>query len=836
VRYRFGAFELDVDTYELRRHGEPVPVEPQVFDVVAHLIAHRDRVVRKEELLDEVWGDRFVSESALTTRLKSARKALDDDGRAQAVIRTVHGRGYQFVADVVEAVEGAPANAARSAGGLRRVPLPMPAHPIYGRETELARLLQMLDEARVVTVVGAGGTGKTRLALEIARQGDAERDGLVVFAELAPVSEVAAVPDAIASAMGIEAGQHPDVLQACAELFGTGAHLLVLDNCEHVLDAAARVVERLVAACPSLRVLATSREPLGVGGEQVHRLDPLAVPDLDGVRPATDEPILALFAERARAVRPDFELDDTNLSSVLALCRSLDGLPLAIELAAGRLAALDVDDLRSRLDRRLDLIGVTRGTADERHRTLRATIDWSYDLLTGDERHLLRRLSVFPAGVSLETAEWVGEQLALAGDPALALSRLVEASMVVRVSSPDGARYVQLDTVRTFGLDRLDHEGELGEANALLTRWADLFAARAERGLSTTDEPRWDARVRLELPNLRAARAELLASGEIARVVALVGHLSEWSWLRPVAEFRRWQLELADQAEGADDALRQAALTIAAEASWLVGRLDEAEALVGEAESMGDPEPEVRSRLLHTRAAIALFRSDFRLAAQLWSDLYEWRGRVVDLGSAIISAAYAGDLEWARSLRAQADASVDGNEIPSHRAWIDYAAGELEAVSGSGRHEPLLEAAIAEAERAGSTFVSGVARVTLVSERARAGRVGDAAEGYLELIEQWLRGGNWTQQWVTLRNVAELLVDFDDRTALSLLVGADHDAFAPEITGPPAAAAAALRTDIIGRLGQSEAERIEAEARKLDRARHAEAAAAALAAFRESAS
>ena len=320
-------------------------------------------------------------------------------------------------------------------------------------------------------------------------------------------------------------------------------------------------------------------------------------------------------------------------------------------------------------------------------------------------------------------------------------------------------------------------------------------------------------------------------------MVELVGHLSEWSWLRPVAEFRRWQVELVDQTAGAPAPLRRAALSLAAEASWLAGRLDRAESFVEEADAMesdaGDDDPAVRLRILHTRATTAMFAGDFPTAARRWYERYEQGGRLVDLGSAAIATAYAGDIEAARAMVARAQAAATGSEIPSHRAWIHYVAGETEAVAGSGAYQAELEAAIVGGEQSGATFVSSVARVTLASQQARSGDVAVAAVAFIELIEHWLRGGNWTQQWITLRNVAELLVEIDDRTALALWAAAAHDPFAPVLVAEDARRVAEMREQIVARLGADEVASIEAEALTHDRVQHAEAALAALSALRD---
>ncbi|HEX6166122.1 MAG TPA: winged helix-turn-helix domain-containing protein, partial [Acidimicrobiales bacterium] len=397
MRFRFAGCELDTGAYRLEVGGRPEPVEPQVFDLLVYLIEHRDRVVPKEELLDNIWGDRFVSESALTSRLKSARRAVGDDGRAQRIIRTAHGRGYQFVAPVEEAAPaGAPSRPGDAAGAVPAGAgaVPVPSTPLVGRRHELSVLAGLATRTRLLTLTGPGGVGKTRLAIELAtRIADRYADG-VRFVSLASVAHAELVPQHVAEGLGLRsegAGPEP-VLH---ETLRGRSMLLVLDNFEHVVDAAPLLAD-LLAWSPGLAILTTSRERLRLAGEQVYEVVPLAVgrPEDRG----RSEPLpeaSALFEQSARAVDPSFAVDETNDADVAEICRAVDGLPLAVELAAARVRVLPPSVLRERLAQRIDALGGGMRDRPTRHQTMRATIAWSYELLPEAERRLFDRLGVF---------------------------------------------------------------------------------------------------------------------------------------------------------------------------------------------------------------------------------------------------------------------------------------------------------------------------------------------------------------------------------------------------------------------------------------------------------
>ena len=336
-----GDVDIDVDGYEIWRAGVAVPVEPQVFDVLCYLIEHRHRVVGKMELLDNIWGDRFVGESALATRIKSARKAVGDDGRRQEVIRTSHGRGYRFVAEIVQTTVGdfadttdepalATVEAAEPAAQQSNVPAPV--RPLVARDDELAALQQLLAANRLVTVVGPGGVGKTRLALEAATKWDHSSLGAVTFAALASISSPEEVSVAIRDALGAPTAASADAFGAVREALAGKSALLVLDNFEHLVDAATTLAD-LVESVPGIRLLITSRERLGLAGEQILELEPLALVPDGSADSLTTAPAVTFFEHAVRGVGSDVQLDGQHSGDAIAICETLDGLPLAIELA-----------------------------------------------------------------------------------------------------------------------------------------------------------------------------------------------------------------------------------------------------------------------------------------------------------------------------------------------------------------------------------------------------------------------------------------------------------------------------------------------------------------------
>ena len=392
--YLFEDCELDLARVVLRRQGTETRIEPQVFDLLCFLIELRGQFVRKEELLDQVWGDRFVSGSALTTRIKSARQAVGDDGQRQHVIRTVHGKGYEFVADVrvvdgvgVGVESATDASSRTAAAGPIRSAVPPALHALVGREALLQLLEHEMTTTRVVTLVGTGGVGKTTVAYELARRlGGNYRDGNYVVA-LSTVVDEDATGEAFATALDVYTPQSTSIEDAIVDMLRARRALLVIDNCEHLVEPVAALVGRILGAAPELSILATSREALAVNGEHVWTVEPLDTgtgSDVTG-HDLGAVPAVALFVERARAADPMFELNAITAPAVLEICRRLDGIPLAIELAASRARSVDVSEIARRLDERFRMLNGVRRGVDPRHRTLHDAISWSYDLLDADE-------------------------------------------------------------------------------------------------------------------------------------------------------------------------------------------------------------------------------------------------------------------------------------------------------------------------------------------------------------------------------------------------------------------------------------------------------------------
>jgi predicted ATPase/DNA-binding CsgD family transcriptional regulator len=425
-----------------------------------------------------------------------------------------------------------------------------PLTSFVGREREVADVGRMLGETRLLTLFGAGGVGKTRLARRTGLQVlPSYRDG-VWLVELAPLADPTTIPRAVASALGIQEEPGRDLTETLAGAVQARQVLLILDNCEHLLDGVAGLVTRLLGACPDLSILTTSREILGVAGESIHRVPSLAVPDDASLRGERGDVAAALahhdatrlFVERAHSVQDGFQVTEQNAASIAQICRRLDGIALAIELAAARARLLTPQQIAARLDDRFRLLTNGGRAALPRQRTLRAAIDWSYDLLTEPERVFLQRLAVFAGGCTLEAAEAV---TAAGPDSLDVLGRLVDRSLVTVDLSGAEARYGLLETIREYALEKLDASGE-AEA---VRRWhANHFLALAERtepALHGPDQAAWLDRFELEHENFRSALSWTLGEGDAPMIALRLTRALGWFWFirSPLSE-ARW-LEMA---------------------------------------------------------------------------------------------------------------------------------------------------------------------------------------------------------------------------------------------------------------------------------------------------
>jgi predicted ATPase/DNA-binding winged helix-turn-helix (wHTH) protein len=507
----FGRFRIVPRRRELLAEGRPVKIGGRAFDVLMALVETPGAVVGKDALLSRVWPGQVVEDNSLQTQISLLRHAFGAD---RDLIRTVAGRGYQFSGEVRTLAPGSSGNglgrAASDGPASSRPPtnLAAPISELIGREDELGEVLSLLAAHRLVTLTGAGGIGKTRLAAAAARHLLPRYADGVWLIELSPLADPALVPAAVAAALGLKFSTGETTAERVAQALATKQQLLVLDNCEHVIGAAAMMVEAVLRADPAARAVATSREPLRADGEWLYPVPPLAVPAAGVEEP--DELLqygaVRLFEARMRATEPHLSVDRRHMAAIAAICRRLDGLPLAIELAATRAATLGVEELAAHLDDRFRLLTGGRRTALPRHQTLQATLDWSYDLLAEPERAVLRRLGIFCDGFRLEAASAVAAGGGIAASDIVAIiANLVAKSLVA--ADIDGAtpRYRLLDTTRAYALEKL---GQSGDLRAVARRHAehvrDVFE-QAEAEWEMRPAADWLADYGPHLCDLRAA-------------------------------------------------------------------------------------------------------------------------------------------------------------------------------------------------------------------------------------------------------------------------------------------------------------------------------------------
>ncbi|QIB34325.1 ATP-binding protein [Ancylobacter pratisalsi] len=456
----FGPFKLLLGSKQLLKEGLPVAMGGRALELLVILVEHQGQVVGKQELLTRAWPNLFVEEANLRVQMAALRRALGDGQSGQRYIVNATRIGYSFVAPVrlVELDEAERAGPAAPASV--RENLPLVVTPAIGREVVVASIRQELGRHRLVTLVGSGGVGKTTVAIEVARASLHENGAVILvdFAQIGdPVHVVPAVATAIGMKMGIGQWQVGDPLPV-------ERGLIILDNCEHVIDAAAHVADLLLQTGAGIRVLTTSREPLRTRGECVLRLPGLDVPlDADTLTPdgALALPAVRLFVDRAAAALGSYDPEPGEIATIVQLCRRLDGIPLAIELAAGRVDAFGIQGLAERLDNVLGLLVLGRRTAPKRHQTLQATLNWSYDHLTAGEQATLARLSVFVGHFPLEAAARVASFDEPSWDTIENLTNLVSKSLVSADFSQAVPRYRLLETTRAYAMEKLRARGEV---------------------------------------------------------------------------------------------------------------------------------------------------------------------------------------------------------------------------------------------------------------------------------------------------------------------------------------------------------------------------------------
>ncbi len=560
----FGPFRMSVRQRILSDARGPVSLSSRAFDVLQALIEHREAVVSKEDLMRQVWGNIVVEENNLHVQIAAIRKVLGAENR---YIVTVPGKGYRFVGDLGSGLggelvlDGVPGGGGEPEAPLTNLPTQMTA--LIGRQEELQSLCALFDSARLVTLVGPGGVGKTKLALEAARRLLPRFPTGCWLVELGPVSDPALTASAVAGVLKLEEMQGRPLVESLAIALRQRETLLVLDGCEHVAEAAGDMVAALLRACPRLRVLCSSQTPLEVEGEQVRRIAPFELPGAGAVLDAAaalELDAVRLFAERAGADGGRAVVTDATAMSVVEICRSLDGIPLAIELAAARVPLLGLEPVRSRIANRLALLGDDRRGVISRHRTLRAAIEWSHGLLPENDRKIIRRLSVFAGGFTLAAAQEVAQGDGFTEwDVVRGIGALVQRSLLNTGPDLVHPRHRMLESMRDFAQEQLVAAGEHAEA---ARRHALCFLALAERveGLwETSGDAEWLALLAPELENVRVALGWALAAEGDATIGAALAAATARFWFEAgyFTEGRNWLgRALAQAPQDADPLVR----------------------------------------------------------------------------------------------------------------------------------------------------------------------------------------------------------------------------------------------------------------------------------------
>ncbi len=631
-----------------------------------------------------------------------------------------------------------------------------------GHRSELANVADALRQGPLVMLTGVGGVGKTRLALEVARREQEAYGDDVWICELAPLDHAEAVVHTVAAALGLRQQQGLDTEQSVIEYLRAREVLLVVDNCEHVLEAATRLIGQIVHSCPRVSVLATSRQPLDIEGERIVVVAPLPVED------AT-----LLFTDRARAGRPDFDLDQQPAGAVAEICRRVDCLPLGVELAAARMRFMSSRDVVRRLDDLHLLRGGVRG-ALPRQQSLIATIDWSYRLLTELEQALFARLSVFAGSFDLEAAHGVcGVEGAGEDDTLDLLAGLVDKSMVVVRSATDRTRYGVLATLRTFGRECLQ---ERGIEKHLALRHAVYYTELAERAGAAIQGPHereWIERMLPDYDNLRIAFECAMAGGDVDLAMRLVASSSELVGVRVGYEVAGWAGRVVAVASP-DHPLYAATVGVAARGAFNCGEADRALSLAALADGRAPGRGAARVAYpADVLADAALFGGAAARALEYWKvEAARARGdvdpiRQVQAVSALaVSHAVLGNPDAALPDAREAVAVADGTGNPTARSMAYFALGYLLKKSEPARALVLFDDAARLAGEVQNFWWFGIALMEAAATRAVHGDPATAARMFIEVLDHWERAGEWAEQWVSIRYITRLLAT----------LGADDDA------------------------------------------------------------
>jgi predicted ATPase/DNA-binding SARP family transcriptional activator len=658
--------------------------------------------------------------------------------------------------------------------------IPADTTPLVGRERDLEIATRLLESGRILTLFGPGGVGKTRLAHRLATSvASGFADG-VRLVELAPVRSQTAVAAAVGDALDVQQRPNRSLPDSIVELLAAQQILLVLDNCEHVLDTTSELVELILRWCPNVQVLATSREPLGIPAEVVWSVPPLPVPSSrdETLEHLAAIPAVQLFIDRARAVQHDFVLDDATREAVAEICIRLDGVPLALELAAARMRSMSPAQLAERLPERFRVLAGSRRATDPRHRTLRDLVQWSYDLLTPTEQRLFERLSVFAGSFYLERAERVctGHGIDDIDVPEL-LGVLVDKSMLVAEHAGRRSRYRQLETLREFGRERLTARSEAPEIHAAHADVHVDLAEQAAAGLDGPDEARWAQELDTSFDDMREAHAIAIARGDVDRALRLVVALREYAWRRIRYELLAWADASVDLPGAPAHRLFPVVLGVVAYGRFVHGDLGPAieagERAVEVADRLGVPTTGLAERAI----ANASFYQGREAEALGWMDRMIEGVTVLESPSLLAHALY---------MRSVAETSIGnaagGSELaersaeaaarcgsPTAHGQAAYALGISYEKTDPARALRLLDRSVAYADAVENRWIRAFALTESLWIRAQHGEHREALCRYHDVVDTWFRGGDWANQWLSLRHVFAIFEALgNDEVAASL--------------------------------------------------------------------
>ena len=723
----FDRFTLDPRRGCVREGNTEIRLRPKCFAVLRHLVWNAGRLISKDELVHRVWPDVVVTDESLARCISDIRQALGDKG--QNIVKTVPRRGYLLAVPTVAAeLEITPEREAPA--GLPDSPaypsnLPQLPNALIGRERDAVQIEALLSRHRLVTLIGTAGAGKTSLSLQVGADMRTRFPDGARFVELAPLDRAELVGETVAAVFGLPVQGERLATEALATFLRSRRVLLILDNCEHVIAAAASLADALLKTCPHVVLLATSREALSVAGEHVYPVRLLDVPPRSTCLTATQamgHSAVRLFVERAAAALGRFSLTDATAPVVAGICQRLDGNPLAIELAAPRLKVLRPEALLTRLDDQLSLLTAGSRTAAPRHQTLRGAIEWSYALLSAAEQAMLQSLGVFAGSFTLEAVAAVATDAPAEESGVFdVLAGLVDKSLIVSLTGDGENRYRLFESTRAFARQELGADGHAWLARRLCEHMTIVFE-RAERSWPTTPTADWLAAYEPELDNLRAAlRWSLRPDGDPALGLRLVSH-TDWLWreLSLLQEQRRWfELALTFVEAGTPPSIEA---RIRVGLGWYFyggdrGRLSHNLRAIELLRQVGG-EPILLGQAL-TQAGASTTR--YRDVAEAWQyydeaiSVLRRCGRTKSLGEALLYGGScredAGELQAARALveeglaLSKALGDVRGHEnCQAQLATIEFAANRMaeaigrarRAVEASGRHGILATECLAQ--------------------------------------------------------------------------------------------------------------------------------------------